>query len=32
MLIDYVRVYQPSNAHNIGCDPPEFPTATYIET
>ncbi|KAG1731015.1 glycoside hydrolase family 16 protein [Suillus lakei] len=32
MLIDYIRVYQPSNAHNIGCDPPEFPTATYIET
>ncbi|KAG1853190.1 glycoside hydrolase family 16 protein [Suillus subalutaceus] len=32
MSIDYIRVYQPSNAHNIGCDPPEFPTATYIET
>ncbi|OJA18043.1 hypothetical protein AZE42_06797 [Rhizopogon vesiculosus] len=32
MMIDYIRVYQPSNAHNIGCDPPDFPTATYIET
>ncbi|KAG1750407.1 glycoside hydrolase family 16 protein [Suillus paluster] len=32
MSIDYIRVYQPSNAHNIGCDPPDFPTATYIET
>ncbi|OAX32972.1 beta-glucan synthesis-associated [Rhizopogon vinicolor AM-OR11-026] len=32
MMIDYIRVYQPSNAHNIGCDPLGFPTATYIET
>ncbi|KAG0699610.1 glycoside hydrolase family 16 protein [Suillus ampliporus] len=32
MSIDYIRVYQPSNAHNIGCDPPDFPTATYIDT
>ncbi|KAJ8592056.1 glycoside hydrolase family 16 protein [Rhizopogon salebrosus TDB-379] len=32
MMIDYIRVYQPSNAHNIGCDPPDYPTATYIET
>ncbi|KAG8215428.1 glycoside hydrolase family 16 protein [Butyriboletus roseoflavus] len=30
MMIDYIRVYQPSNAKNIGCDPPEFPTAAYI--
>ena len=32
MMIDYIRVYQPSNAKNIGCDPPEFPTAAYINT
>ena len=30
MLVDYVRVYQPPNAHNIGCDPPDHPTAAYI--
>ena len=32
MLVDYVRVYQPKDAHNIGCDPPDFPTAAYIDT
>ncbi|KIK93596.1 glycoside hydrolase family 16 protein [Paxillus rubicundulus Ve08.2h10] len=32
MMIDYIRVYQPANAKNVGCDPPDFPTATYIET
>ncbi|KAH7925021.1 glycoside hydrolase family 16 protein [Leucogyrophana mollusca] len=32
MLVDYIRVYQPKNAHNIGCDPPNFPTAAYIDT
>ncbi|EAU89504.2 glucosidase [Coprinopsis cinerea okayama7 len=32
MSIDYVRVYQPKGAKNIGCDPKEFPTAAYIET
>lgn len=32
MLIDYIRVYQPANAKNIGCDPLEFPTAAYINT
>jgi beta-glucanase (GH16 family) len=32
MSIDYVRVYQPKNSVNIGCDPPDFPTAQYIET
>lgn len=31
MRVDYVRVYQPENAINIGCDPPDFPTAAYIE-
>ncbi|KAI0052470.1 glycoside hydrolase family 16 protein [Auriscalpium vulgare] len=30
MLIDYVRVYQPSGSKNIGCDTPERPTAEYI--
>ncbi|KAG8781271.1 hypothetical protein FRC12_022044 [Ceratobasidium sp. 428] len=32
MLIDYIRVYQPSNKRNVGCDPPNFPTADYINT
>ncbi|XP_006461090.1 hypothetical protein AGABI2DRAFT_204568 [Agaricus bisporus var. bisporus H97] len=30
MRVDYVRVYQPEDAINIGCDPKEFPTADYI--
>ncbi|KAF8161089.1 glycoside hydrolase family 16 protein [Crassisporium funariophilum] len=30
MRIDYIRVYQPSNAVNVGCDPPGFPTKDYI--
>jgi len=30
MKIDYIRVYQPKNAINIGCDPKDFPTAAYI--
>jgi len=30
MRVDYIRVYQPVNAQNIGCDPPGFPTASYI--
>ncbi|TDL27014.1 glycoside hydrolase family 16 protein, partial [Rickenella mellea] len=32
MLVDYIRVYQPKDAHNIGCDPTDFPTRAYIET
>uniref|UniRef100_A0A8H7XP48 GH16 domain-containing protein n=1 Tax=Psilocybe cubensis TaxID=181762 RepID=A0A8H7XP48_PSICU len=32
MSIDYVRVYQPKDSLNIGCDPPDFPTAQYIST
>ncbi|KAH7906855.1 glycoside hydrolase family 16 protein [Hygrophoropsis aurantiaca] len=32
MLVDYIRVYQPKDSHNIGCDPPNFPTAAYIDT
>jgi len=31
MDIDWIRVYQPPGAKNIGCDPPDFPTAKYIE-
>ncbi|KAI1791140.1 glycoside hydrolase family 16 protein [Ganoderma leucocontextum] len=31
MRIDWIRVYQDPNAVNIGCDPPDFPTAAYIE-
>ncbi|KXN92138.1 Beta-glucan synthesis-associated protein KRE6 [Leucoagaricus sp. SymC.cos] len=32
MSVDYIRVYQPKNAINYGCDPSDFPTMTYIET
>ncbi|KAG6336598.1 hypothetical protein ID866_2507 [Astraeus odoratus] len=32
MKVDYVRVYQPKNKKNIGCDPKDFPTAQYINT
>lgn len=31
MLIDYIRVYQPEDSINIGCDPPDLPTKAYIE-
>jgi hypothetical protein len=31
MSVDYIRVYQPPDAINIGCDPDAFPTAAYIE-
>jgi hypothetical protein len=30
MRVDYVRVYQPTNSINVGCDPKDFPTAAYI--
>ncbi|KAJ6515518.1 beta-glucan synthesis-associated [Mycena sanguinolenta] len=30
MLVDYVRVYQRDGETNIGCDPPDYPTADYI--
>ncbi|KAJ7072320.1 beta-glucan synthesis-associated [Mycena amicta] len=30
--IDYIRVYQPKSAINFGCDPPDFPTQTFINT
>ncbi|RCK57299.1 Beta-glucan synthesis-associated protein KRE6 [Candida viswanathii] len=29
--IDYVRVYQPKDQINVGCDPDDFPTHDYIE-
>ena len=32
MRVDYIRIYQPSHAINIGCDPKDFPTAEYINT
>ncbi|TEB38307.1 glycoside hydrolase family 16 protein [Coprinellus micaceus] len=32
MRVDYIRVYQPHNAINIGCDPKGFPTANYIKS
>lgn len=30
MRVDYIRVYQPKNAINYGCNPTDFPTADYI--
>jgi len=30
LTIDYIRVYQPRDAINIGCDPRDFPTEDYI--
>ncbi|KAK0476644.1 beta-glucan synthesis-associated [Armillaria novae-zelandiae] len=30
MTIDYIRVYQPTDSINIGCDPADFPTQAYI--
>ncbi|KAF8906538.1 glycoside hydrolase family 16 protein [Gymnopilus junonius] len=32
MRIDYIRVYQPKDAINIGCDPKNFPTQNYINS
>lgn len=32
MRIDYVRIYQPKNALNLGCDPSGYPTYDYIES
>ncbi|RLV95941.1 Beta-glucan synthesis-associated protein KRE6 [Spathaspora sp. JA1] len=29
--IDYVRVYQPKDQINVGCDPPDYPTYDYIQ-
>lgn len=30
LRVDYIRVYQRKDAINIGCDPKDFPTMTYI--
>ena len=30
MEVDYIRVYQDPSNINVGCDPPDFPTAAYI--
>ncbi|KAJ7103721.1 glycoside hydrolase family 16 protein [Mycena epipterygia] len=32
LKLDYIRVYQYPDSVNIGCDPPDFPTAAYIDT
>ncbi|KAJ3570177.1 hypothetical protein NP233_g4569 [Leucocoprinus birnbaumii] len=32
MSVDYIRVYQPEDAINIGCDPVDYPTMNYIQT
>lgn len=31
MRVDYIRVYQPKDQVNIGCDPPGYPTQNYIK-
>lgn len=31
MSIDYIRVYQPKDSINVGCNPDDFPTQAYIE-
>ena len=30
LQIDYVRVYQPKGSINLGCSPPDYPTAQYL--
>ena len=30
MRIDWIRVYQPKDAINVGCDPEDYPTSAYI--
>lgn len=32
MLVDYVRVYQRDDETNVGCDPKDYPTSTYISS
>jgi beta-glucanase (GH16 family) len=32
MYVDYIRIYQSPDAYNVGCSPPDFPTAKYIDT
>lgn len=31
MYVDWIRVYQHADTASIGCDPQEFPTASYIQ-
>ena len=31
MRVDYIRVYQPKDSINVGCDPADFPTKSYID-
>jgi beta-glucan synthesis-associated protein KRE6 len=31
MRVDWIRVYQPKDAVNVGCDPADFPTKAYID-
>jgi hypothetical protein len=28
--LDYVRVYQKTDALNVGCSPPDYPTEQYL--
>ncbi|CAE6396751.1 unnamed protein product [Rhizoctonia solani] len=30
LLVDWIRVYQPKGKRNVGCDPEDFPTSSYI--
>lgn len=32
MRVDYVRIYQPKDAINMSCDPPDYPTSEYIKS
>ncbi|KAI0737555.1 glycoside hydrolase family 16 protein [Daedaleopsis nitida] len=32
LRVDWIRVYQDPSELNIGCDPPDFPTKSYIDT
>lgn len=31
MFVDYVRVWQRKERRNVGCDPPDYPTKTFID-
>lgn len=31
LRVDYVRIYQPEDAVNLGCDPTDYPTYDYIQ-
>ena len=32
MEVDWIRVYQHKDSINVGCDPKDYPTMSYIET